>query len=105
MTCYGICEPNWSDRLHTKYNKNNRQYFAPQKTPKTPDATMVSTRISRDDYLCHFTPNYDYFYIDSFLTINGHIFVSLFRVKKIGHDLIPKSQFGFRKWTKINVQN
>ena len=39
------------------------------------------------------------------MTICGLIFVSWFRVKKSGHDLIPKSQFGFEKWTKINVQN
>ncbi len=47
---------------------------------------------------------YAIFHIYKYVTTYGHIFVSWFRVKKSGHDLIPKSQFGFEKWTKINVQ-
>jgi hypothetical protein len=41
---------------------------------------------------------------DNIVTIYAHKIIGQIRVKKSGHDLIPKSQLGFQKWTKINVQ-
>jgi hypothetical protein len=36
--------------------------------------------------------------------VYGNKLSNPFRMKKTGHEMIPKSQFGFEKWTKINVQ-
>ena len=39
------------------------------------------------------------------LTINGNHIFHLFGAQIQGNKSNPKSRFGFRKWTKINVQN
>jgi hypothetical protein len=41
---------------------------------------------------------------DKVVTIYAHKFIGQIRVKKSGHKTNPKSQLGFQKWTKINVQ-
>ena len=39
------------------------------------------------------------------LTINGNHIFRIFIAQIQGNKSNPKSRFGFRKWTKINVQN